>query len=136
MAGSATDIAARWATGMAGSTEKWKAGVNAVTTSPGALAARQADAWSTNTLAAKDKWRQRVGNLDLNDWKNAMLGKGQNRIAEGAQQAQGRFADFLTQFLPHVDRVRANLPARGTYAQNKARMNAFVDGVHEFSYKK
>lgn len=130
------EAADQWASRMAGATEKWAAGVDSVTVSPGQAAARQADAWANNTVAAKSKWATNVAKVSLQDWKTAMKDKGGQRIGPGAQAAKGKFADFMTQLLPHVDRVKGTLPARGSFDQNLNRMLAFSRGMHEFSYKK
>lgn len=129
-------VAQKWVNGMTGSQAAWEAGVDSVTVSPGALAARQKAAWLQNLTAAQDKWAANVGALDLNDWKTAMKTKGGPRIAQGAQASQNKFATFMGQLLPAIDRIKGTLPPRGNYAQNKQRMNAFVDGMHGLSFKK
>lgn len=129
-------VAQKWVNGMTNAGPAWEAGVDAVSISPGVLAARQADVWANNTVAAKGKWTANVGSLDLNDWKTAMKTKGGPRIATGAAASQNKFAAFMGQLLPAIDRIKSQLPPRGTYAQNKQRMNTFVDGMHALTFKK
>lgn len=136
MGQSATDIAARWAQQMGASTDKWAAGVNGVTVAPGQAAARQADVWANNTIAAKGKWATNVSAVSLQDWKDAMMNKGQARIGSGATAAQAKFADFMTQLLPQIDRVKSTLQPRGNLDQNINRMTAFSRGMAAWSYKK
>jgi hypothetical protein len=136
MAQSAQDVAARWAQNMGSSTAKWKAGVDGVTVAPGQAAARQADVWANNVVASKGKWATNVASVSLQDWKDAMINKGGARIGSGAQAAQGKFADFMTQLLPRIDQVKSALPARGGLDANINRMVAFSRGMAAWQYKK
>lgn len=132
MAGTPQDIAANWASRLAQSGDKITKGVQAVTVAPGQAAARQADVWANNTVASKDKWRSRVANVTLQEWQAAIVNKGVPRIASGAQASQGKFADFMTRLLPHIDSVKGTLPARGTLDQNIDRMVRFSRGMAQF----
>lgn len=132
MAGTPQDIAQNWATRLAQSGDKITKGVQAVTVAPGQAAARQADVWANNTVASKDKWRSRVANVTLQEWQAAIVNKGVPRIASGAQASQGKFADFMTRLLPHIDSVKGTLPARGTLDQNIDRMVRFSRGMAQF----
>lgn len=126
------EIAANWAAKLAGSTAKITAGVNAVTTAPGQAAARQKAVWAQNTAASVDKWAANTAAVSLPDWQMAMRDKGVQRIAQGATSAQPKFAAFMGQLLPHIDRTKASLPARGNIEQNIARMVAFSRGMSQF----
>lgn len=127
------DAAAQaWAQRLAASTQKITDGINAVTVAPGQAAARQADVWVQNTTASRDKWRTNVAGVSLQEWQQAAIGKGVQRIGPGAQAAVGKFASFMGQLLPHIERVRGSLPARGTFDQNLARMVQFSQGMHQF----
>lgn len=132
MAGTPQDIAANWASRLAQSGDKITKGVQAVTVAPGQAAARQADVWANNTVASKDKWRTRVAGVTLQEWQTAIVNKGVPRIASGAQASQGKFADFMTRLLPHIDSVKGTLPARGTLDQNIDRMVRFSRGMAQF----
>ena len=132
MAGTPQDIAANWASRLAQSGDKITKGVQAVTVAPGQAAARQADVWANNTVASKDKWRTRVAGVTLQEWQQAIVNKGVPRIASGAQASQGKFADFMTRLLPHIDSVKGTLPARGTLDQNIDRMVRFSRGMAQF----
>lgn len=126
-------IAAAWASRLAGSTQKVTDGVNAVTVAPGQAAARQKGVWAQNVAASQDKWASRVAAVPLQDWQTAMTTKGVQRIATGAQAAQPKFSAFMGQLLPHIAQVKATLPARGNLDQNIARMTTFVQGMAKFS---
>lgn len=125
-------IAAQWASRLAGSGQRITEGVNAVTVAPGQAAARQKAVWAQNVAAAQDKWASRVGAVPLSDWQAAMTQKGVQRVATGAQAAQPKFAAFMGQLLPHIAQVRGTLPPRGNLDQNIARMTAFVQGMSKF----
>lgn len=125
-------IAANWAARLGQSTSKITAGVNAVSVAPGVAAARQADVWVNNTTAAKGKWQRRVQAVSLQDWQAAMNGKGVQRIGPGATAAEGKFAAFMSQLLPHISAGQAKLQPRGTFDQNVARMVAWSNHMHSF----
>jgi hypothetical protein len=125
-------IAARWAAGLAGASQKITDGVNAVSVAPGQAAARQKTVWVQNVAASADKWAANTARVSLSDWQQAMITKGAPRIASGATAAQPKFASFMTQLLPHIASVKGQLPARGNLDQNIARMTAFVRGMSTF----
>lgn len=125
-------IAAQWASRLAGSTQRITDGVNAVTTAPGQAAARQKGVWAQNVAASQDKWAARVAAVPLSDWQQSMATKGVQRIATGAAAAQPKFATFMGQLLPHIASVKGTLPPRGNLDQNIARMTTFVQGMAKF----
>jgi hypothetical protein len=125
-------IASNWASRLGQSTSKIADGVNAVTVSPGQAAARQKSAWVNNTQAAADKWASRVSQVSLGDWQQAMIQNGAPRVGAGATAAVPKFATFMGQLLPHIDSVKATLPARGNLDQNIQRMVTFTQGMAKF----
>jgi hypothetical protein len=132
MAQTPDQIAARWAAGLANAGTKITDGVNSVTVAPGQAAARQKQVWQQNTAAAVDKWATNTARVSLSDWQQAMIQKGAPRIASGATAAQPKFASFMGQLLPHIDRVKSTLPPRGTLDQNIGRATTFIRGMAEF----
>ena len=133
MAKDAATVAQRWATNLSGATAKIAEGVDAVTVSPGVLAAKQADVWQANTVAAKDKFKRNVGRMQLGDWQSAMKNKGINRIAQGAQDGVPKMTMFLTSFLPHLEAGVRALPPRGGLAQNIDRAVKMINHNDKFS---
>jgi hypothetical protein len=129
----AQSSAARWAQNLAASTQAITDGVNAVTVSPGTLAAKQMEVWAANTMASKQKFARNVQAVTLQDWQQAMKDKGIGRIAQGAQAAVPRMAAFLNAFLPHVEAGVRSLPPRGTLQQNIDRMVKMVNHNAQFS---
>lgn len=133
MAKDPATVAQRWAANLGAAGQKVTDGVNAVTTAPGAQAAAQATVWAQNTQAAVQKFQRNVAAVPLNTWQQATIQKGIPRLASGAQAAEAKFQVFMGKLLPYVNSGRANLPKRGAYAQNVARMTAWVDYMHKFS---
>lgn len=78
------------------------AGAQALTVSPGSLAAAAADKWLAKVTQAKDKFKARVGSVSLSDWQQAYINVGIPRVSQGAQAKQGKFLAFFDQFLPYL----------------------------------
>lgn len=126
------DAAAKWRQNLSGAGDAIAQGVQRVTVAPGQAAARQKGAYLAGVQASQDKWASRVGQVSLGDWQKAMTEKGAPRIATGAAAAESKVADFLGQFIPHMDGVVRGLPARGNLDQNINRMIATVRGAAQF----
>lgn len=127
------DAASRWSSGLAGSTAKWQAGVEAVTVSPTQLAARAADLWARNVAAAKPKFAANSAKVTREQWISATVNKGGPRLASGAQAAQGRMGEVFTKLFPYINQVTASLPPRGDLEQNINRMGDFARKMSKFS---
>jgi hypothetical protein len=125
-------IAANWANRLGSSSDKIKAGIQAVSVAPGVAAARQKAVYAQNTAAAVDKWAARSAAVPLATWQDAAINKGVQRIGTGAQAAQGKFSQFMGELLPHIDRTKAALQPRGNLDQNLNRMVAFARGMSTF----
>lgn len=126
--------AAKWASRLAGASADITAGVNNVTTAPGVLAARQKQAWLQNVTAAADKWANRVAAVSLEEWRDKMVNVGIPRVASGAQANQPKMEAFLSDFLPHLDRVTATTRSmpKVTLEDGIARMVNQVRGVAQY----
>lgn len=131
-----TQIAANWAERMGASTTRIKAGVEAVKTAPGAAAAAAKGAYLAGVQANVTKFARNVAAVTKEQWQSDFITKGLPRIATGAQAAQPKMANFMTQFIPFLQRTVPTLPPRGTFQQNVARMNQMVTAAHGFVYKK
>lgn len=123
---SAQQIAQNWQRGLSGATEKIKQGVNAVTVSPTQKAAARQEAWlaGIQRAAADGRWQAGLNAVSLDQWKRDMIDKGVSRIAAGATAAQGKFASFMQEFLPHLQTGMAALESmpRGDLETNLQRM--------------
>lgn len=130
---SATEVAQRWAQRTGAATDAYTAGVNAVTVSPGAAAARQANVWAANVAAAKAKFAAASARVTLQDWQAAATGKGAARLASGVQAAQSKYEASMTKLLPYVAQAVSSLPARGSLEDNINRMTTFVRTMSKYS---
>lgn len=104
-------VATKWAQALGGATAAIQAGVNAVTSSPTAAAAAAVSTWQqrVSSPAAAAKFSANLQKVSLDQWRQAMLNKGVNRISSGAQAAIPKFQAFMTQFLPFVQNVAAGV---------------------------
>jgi hypothetical protein len=126
----ADQIAQDWANKLGGAQDKMKAGAMAVPIAPGQAAAQQKAVWAQNVVASQDKWARNVAAITKESWVNDYVVKGLPRVATGATAAIPKFTQFLNKLLPVIATGRAQLPARGSYSQNKARANAWMDYMH------
>lgn len=121
----AGQIATNWRNGMASSGEKLKAGVNAVTESPTAKAARNIDRMvaGVQRAAQSGKTQRALERVSLEDWKKSMLEKGAARVASGAAAAVSKVQDFFQEFIPWLEAGQRKLESmpRGDIEQNIAR---------------
>lgn len=134
MAQTAEQIAQKWADRLGTAREAIQSGVEGVTVSPGQAAARQADVWAANTAAAKAKFQRKVGQVSTQDWQQAMITKGLDRVASGATAAVPKMSVFLNKLLPAIKQIQSTLPPRGSYEQNKQRALKMMDGLHGQSF--
>lgn len=126
--------AKNWSTGMANSSQKMIAGINAVTDNPAdkAIAAIPRMLQGIQAAAADGRIERGLRTVTLASWKANMLNKGVSRVAGGATSAMPKVQAFMAQFLPYLAQGVASLPARGDYSQNKARAIAMMDYNHGF----
>lgn len=133
---SASDVAAKWRSGMSGAGEAFKRGVAAVTESPCAAAAARADAYQEGVAraVAERRYQDSLSSVTLEDWKKAMINKGATRLTSGAAEAEPKMANFYAEFLPYVQQgvdMLKTMP-RGSFEQNLERANAMARFLHKF----
>lgn len=126
-------IAAQWASRLGASTDKMQAGAMAVTVAPGQAAARQKAVWAQNVAASQNKWATNVAAVTTQQWQGDYINKGLPRVGTGAQNAIPKMTSFFGKLIPAINTGKSRLPARGSYDQNKARMNAWTDYMHSLS---
>lgn len=131
MAFDPTASAAKWASRLTASATDgtFDRGVAGVTISPGVAAARQADVWATNVVAAKPQWQKNV-QIPLSEWQAAMTDKAKARLSSLPTGSETKVVAFLTKLAPVVDRAKSQLPARGNFATNKQRATMMMDALH------
>jgi len=130
------EVARKWSRNLSGAGESIKAGVQAVTRSPTDAAAARQDAYvaGVERAAASGKWRRGLQRVTLQDWQGAMLGKGIQRIATGAQAAIPKMESFMGEWLPYMAGLQTKLQSmpRGDLNTNIARMVAAVEYNAQF----
>jgi hypothetical protein len=114
-------------------------GVQNVTVSPTAQAAKAADKMKARLVASVDsgKWAAGLNRVTLDQWKSAMINKGVNRVASGIDGASEKVIAFATQFLPYVDQgVQAisKMP-NVTLEDSISRMTTFTRHMAKFQRK-
>lgn len=105
--------AAKWNRNLKGATQSITDGVNAVTTAPTAKAAAQADKWLSrlNDAKTKDKFKSGLNRVTLQQWQTAMLQKGVQRVAAGADAGQSKYQSFASDFYPYLAQGQAKVAA-------------------------
>jgi hypothetical protein len=132
----AAQSAEKWARNLSGSTESIKQGVMGVTVSPTEKAAAQAGAYQAGVMraVADGKFAAGLRRVSLDDWKQATLRKGLNRIAAGATEAKPKMQEFMDEFLPHVQagqRLLESMP-RGDINSNIQRAVTMMEHNSKF----
>jgi len=121
---------AKWQSGMAGATQAYTDGVNAVQVAPGQLAANAKSRWQQNTAAAVDRFAANSARVDIGTWKQQTVSKGAPRLATGAAAAAPKMGAFLQNYLQWAASTASSLPARGDFATNMQRALAFATAAH------
>lgn len=118
-------VAQKWATNTANSTQAFKDGVNGVQTSPTAAAAQAQDRYLSGVQQAvsSGKWAAKLNAVTLDSWKQSMLSKGAARISGGVQAAIPAMTAFMTNWLPLQATLSANVARmpKGNLADSIAR---------------
>src|SRR6266581_8600640 len=92
----------KWVNRLSAATADISSGISKVQEAPGQSAARSASKYQNNVVAAFPKWKRNVAAVSLSDWQQAAQA-GVSRVAQGAQQKQGKYQAFATSFYPHLD---------------------------------
>tara|TARA_Y100000593_G_C4188296_1_gene275537 strand:- start:166 stop:591 length:426 start_codon:yes stop_codon:yes gene_type:complete len=116
-----------------------RSGIQRVSAAPGqaAAAAQQRMKDNLNRSIDDGRWAAKVSAVSLEDWKQAALTKGVDRIASGIDAAHSKQVQMAGRLLSAVDSSAAkvkNMP-RGTIQDSIARMSAFVEDMHKFKGK-
>jgi hypothetical protein len=119
---------AKWVQNLSASSERMTAGANAVTKAPGLAAAAAKQKWLQRVTASVDKFAANSAAVTLQQWQQAYVQIGVPRVAQGAQAKQGKVQDFMTQFLPFLQRGVATIDAMPsvTLEDNIARASAMI----------
>jgi len=116
-----------------------RAGIERVSTAPGVAAAAAQTRMKDNLNRSIDdgRWAAKVRGVTLEEWKNAALNKGVDRIAAGIDQAHDKQVQMAGRLLAAVDSsaAKSNAMPKGTIQDSIARMTAFVEDMHKFKGK-
>lgn len=131
-------VAQKWATNLGNSTASIKAGVQAVQTAPGQLAAANQAGYLSGVQQSVQKWANNVASVSLTSWQNATINKGINHIGSGATGAIPKMTSFMSQLLPYVAQGQQSLSStpRGSLDQNIQRSVSFQRFMANFQYNK
>ncbi|HEV2257522.1 MAG TPA: hypothetical protein VGS06_30690 [Streptosporangiaceae bacterium] len=130
---SPNDAAAKWAQNLGAAQTRYTAGVQAVTTAPGQLAAQASDRYISGVQQSLPKFVANSQAVTLQAWQQATVNKGAGRLASGATAAQPKMQSVFTQLFPYIAQVQGSLPPRGDLEQNIARSAAFQRGMSRFT---
>ena len=129
-------VAAKWARNLGNATQDITDGVNAVQVAPTALAAQQKTLMLTKLTNAVNsgKWERGLNRVTVQDWKTAMISKGVQRVSAGAQAAEPKMANFMSQFLPYAQQVSQQIKGmpKLTLQDSKNRAAAAIDAFAAF----
>lgn len=132
----------KWSRNLAASGESARAGIDAVTVSPGVVAAENINNYRVGVLSALEsgKTEEAMRAVDLGDWKSKTRDIGVPRMVQAAtNQAVVRdveqFASELLPFTQNVKETIARMP-KGTLADGKARAMKAIDMMSEFSRRR
>lgn len=92
----------KWVTRLSAATADVAAGIAKVQTAPGQKAAQSYQKYQNNVTQAFPKWRNNVASVSLQSWQQAAT-QGVQRIAQGAQAKQDKYATFAQSFYPFLD---------------------------------
>lgn len=113
-----------------------RTGVERVTVSPTAQAAKKLDKLKANLIKAIDsgKMKRRMEAVTVEDWRSKMLTKGLNRIATGIDEAKDKTTKFAAKLLPFVDKVQAEVKKMPdlTLEDNINRASTMMRGMSKF----
>ena len=136
MATTPARAASKWSRNLQASTSEIRAGVEAVTDSPMEKAADAVDKYAEGVRRAVEsgKFVSRLRATPLSLWKSNTLDKGIQRIAAGAQAAEGKMEAFFTQLLPFQENLSRTVDAMPdvTLEDSIQRMTAWTRGMADF----
>lgn len=125
-------MAANWAANYGASGAAMAKGVAQPSRDPTQAAIAQQSTMVSNWNAAvsSGQWASALAASGLAGWQAGMTQKTIPQLAQRAQVGQSHVAAFLNSWIPAVNQEVSSLPARGTYATNKQRLNTLLDWMH------
>lgn len=134
--GTATEVAAKWATRAQAAQADYTAGVNRVTQAPGAAAAAAADTWQARLQdpATKAKFQRKVSAVTLDQWKTAAANYGASRFAQGVAAKEQKYAQSMGPLLSFIDNAVQQVKAMPnvTFEDRLQRSRAMQTIMHSY----
>lgn len=133
-------ILAKWKRNAAAGVEDFKSGVKAVTTSPTAKAAQQADKYLRNIQEAvtSGRYAASLNAVSLADWQQATADKGARNYATGISSISPRAQRAMADQQAAAEQIKqqiAQMP-NGTEAESEARMLAAVRLMRQYKQQR
>ena len=136
---SAEEFAQKQAARLKNSISDISAGIDRVTESPTAKAAKRADKMVAGVQAAvaSGKWASRLQAVSLEEWKKKAKDKGLGRIASGIDGAHDKVVAFASQLLPFEANLadKVNKMPDLTLEDSINRMTYWVREMSKFTRK-
>lgn len=131
-------LAAKWRAKYGASSESYKQGVQTTQKDPIQLAIQAAPRWleGVQEAAAEGRFERGLQRSSKAKWQAACVEKGAANMATAAKLGESAVAAAEREIGPMRDAAVAGLPARGTYEQNKQRMNQMVDAMKSFKRRR
>lgn len=128
---SAQQAAANWTASQGRASQAWTEGVQGYSGDwAGATVAQEAVALANITTAfLNGTWRKGVMDTGTGGWKAATVSKAPN-YAQGFSAGAQRQSQAIQKIMGALANIVPNLPARGTYEQNKVRATTLMDALH------
>lgn len=131
----AQEYATKWGTRLKAAGEDIRRGISKVAVAPTELAARQAPLMIQKVTEAVNNgtWQAQLRKVTLQDWQNAALNKGVQRISAGVDQAQTSQTAMAEQLLAAVDAsvAEVNKTPRGDLETNIGRAATFARQMNQ-----
>ena len=128
-----------WASRLQGAGTEIKRGIEKVTVAPGQAAMKARELMKARIIEAIDSglWDKQVGAVSLEDWKQAFLTKGIDRVRGGVDASKGKQLNMAAKLLPAVDQAASKARAlpKGTIDQSIARAATFMTEMAKQSGK-
>ena len=126
----------KWQAGLSGSVERYRQGVQAVQTSPAQKAIAQKQKMIDNWLNSVNNgsWENALGNVSLQEWKDATINKGAPRLQQGATEGRAKYLNYIQQAMPFMENLRSQVDAMPstTLQDNINRMVFWVTEMSQF----
>jgi hypothetical protein len=112
-----------------------EAGIQRVSVAPTAQAADRVQKWQQRLQESSAKWQRNTRAVTLEQWKDATISKGINRVSGGIDAAQPKVIAMASRLLPAVEAARNQARAMPdlTLSDSIARMTKFVTEMSKFS---